>query len=514
MRRAPMTGPARPGRQRHWSRAALRLLAGGTLPVAAALCVAVPLFLVANVPGASLILLLAILASAVSFGLAASLLACVLSVVAYDFFFLPPLYSLELSNPDDSVRLVVFAVVAAVASNLAARLRTQARQAEIRAQTMTRLSDFSGKLAGATTQEDVLQETIRELAAMLDAQTTILLPGEDGLAVRERAPGFPSLTPDDLATAQSVWQADRALTTQNGVQFIPLHTGTEIVGVLGIIRPAGSPALNQHEDLLLRVLCNQAAVAIERVNLVQDIHRTRLNAETDRLRSTLLTSISHDLRAPLAAILGCANGLAAGVAPPEQAELVESIQEEAERLNRFISNLMDMSRLESGPLPLANGLADLSDVVGAALRRARSILDGRRVSVRLPPDLPMLELDMVLFEQVLFNLLDNAAKYTAPGGAIEIEAAQAGAWVRLRVTDDGEGIGPAELERIFQKFYRVEDRQRRRMGAGLGLAICRGFVEAMGGRISAGNRTGRPGAVFTILLPVPAQLPVLDEAAP
>jgi len=183
--------------------------------------------------------------------------------------------------------------------------------------------------------------------------------------------------------------------------------------------------------------------------------------------------------------------------------MIATIQEEAERLNRFIGNLLDMTRLESGAVVPRGSMADLSEIIGSALERAARILELHPVQVRLPPDLPMLNLDVVLFEQVLFNLLDNAGKYTPAGSLIRLQAQQEGGIVRLQIIDEGEGIPAADVDRIFDKFYRVHAADRRRAGTGLGLAICRGFVEAMGGTIRAGNRPDRTGAVFTIEMPVP-----------
>ncbi len=266
--------------------------------------------------------------------------------------------------------------------------------------------------------------------------------------------------------------------------------------------------LTPEQQRLLSALADQAGLAIERINLVRDVDRARLAAESDRLRSALLTSISHDLRTPLASIMGSASSLTSAdidLDTGERRELARTIQEEAERLNRFIGNLLDMTRLESGPLQPSGTLADLSDVVGAALQRAGKILGAHRVEVDLEPDLPMLRIDMVLMEQVLFNLLDNAAKYAPSGSVVRLSAWREGGWVRLRVADEGEGIPETDLERIFDKFYRAGGADSGRAGTGLGLAICRGFVEAMGGTITAANRADRDGAAFTISLPVPAE---------
>jgi K+-sensing histidine kinase KdpD len=233
----------------------------------------------------------------------------------------------------------------------------------------------------------------------------------------------------------------------------------------------------------------------------------RLEAETEKLRSALLTSVSHDLRTPLASILGSATSLKAyrtSLDDGAQRQLLDTIEEEAERLDRFIADLLDMTKLEAGAVELKSELVDIADIVGSALRRAGGVLIGYKVATDLAQDVPMVRLDPVLFEQVLFNLLDNAAKYASAGTAITIVAARVGSSVVVEVLDEGEGIPPADLERVFEKFYRVRGGDRQRAGSGLGLAICRRFVQAMGGSIVAANREDRRGAIFTIEFPVPA----------
>jgi two-component system sensor histidine kinase KdpD len=295
-----------------------------------------------------------------------------------------------------------------------------------------------------------------------------------------------------------------------------MQTGRGIVGVVGLDNDASGPLLSPDQRRLYEALADQAALAIERINLASDVDRARIAAETERLRSALLTSISHDLRTPLASILGSATSLKmyrSALDQAEQKQLVETIQEEAERLNRFISDLLDMTRLEAGAIQPKSELIDLGDIVGSALRRAEKILAGHKVDIRLQPDLPMVKLDPVLFEQVLFNLLDNAAKYAPQGSTVSVVAEQTNESVTIRVMDEGDGIPADDLERIFDKFYRVRAGDRQRAGTGLGLAICRGFIEAMGGTISAANRQDRKGAVFTIRLPIPAHIEAAREHA-
>jgi two-component system sensor histidine kinase KdpD len=476
---------------------------------------------VANV---ALVFLTAILAGAVMHGLGPSLFASLAAVLAYNFFFLPPLYTFTIADPENVVALFFFAVVAVVASNLAARLRAQAIVAGHRARATDDLYQFSRKLTVAVTLDDLLWATAHQVARMLKVRVVLLLPEDGTLAVRAGFPPEDVLDEADLAAARWSFEknhvAGRDSDTLPGAKWLfrPLRTGRGCLGVVGIIRDDPGPLLTPDQQRLLDALADQAALAIERINLARDLHAVRLEAETDKLRSALLTSISHDLRTPLASILGSATSLRSqrdGLDAATQEALLATIIEEADRLNRFIGNLLDMTRLESGAVKPNTSLNELSDVIGTALQRAAKILAHHRVTVDLPSDLPLLSLDVVLFEQVLFNLLDNAARHTPPGSLIAIAATRQGEHVQLRVIDEGEGIPPADLDRIFEKFYRTRDADRRRVGTGLGLAICRGFVEAMGGSITAGNRPDRTGAVFTISLPIPA-VPVLpaEEVLP
>ncbi|HZK92033.1 MAG TPA: sensor histidine kinase KdpD [Stellaceae bacterium] len=462
----------------------------------------------------SLVFLTAVLASAIAYGLWPSLLACLASVLAYNLFFLPPLHTLTIAEPENVVALFFFAVVAVIASNLAARVRAQAVAARQRAKTTEDLYLFSRKLAGVVTLDELLWATSYQIALMLKVRVVLLLPEGEGIAVRAGYPPEDMLDEADLAAATWCWRnnrpAGRDADTLPGARrlFLPIRTGRGAVGVVGIESDDPGPLLTPDQRRLLDALSDQTALAIERINLAEDLDRAKIAAATDRLRSALLTSLSHDLRTPLASILGSATSLDSyGGRLDERAmkELIGTIREEAERLNRFIANLLDMTRLESGAIEPRIGPVDLAELVGSALERAAKILAAHRVELDLPGDLPMLQLDAVLFEQVLFNLLDNAAKYAPAGSLVRIEAHAERGSVQLAVIDEGGGIAPADLERIFDKFYRVHAQDRQRAGTGLGLAICRGFIEAMGGTIAAENRRDRSGAVFTMSLPVPAE---------
>jgi len=337
--------------------------------------------------------------------------------------------------------------------------------------------------------------------------------------------GYPpedQLDQADLAAASWAWSNDRPAgrgsDTLPGARrlFQPMRTGRGLIGVIGIDDDRTGPLLTPDQRRLLDALVDQGALAIERVLLVEDMDRAKRTMEQDRLRSALLTSISHDLKTPLASVLGAAStmrDLESRLSDSEKLELLSTVIDESERLNRFIANLLDMTKLESGAIKPNTAPHDIGEIIGSALRRGSKILARHKVSLELAADLPMLELDAVLFEQVLFNLLDNAAKYSPEDTMIAVRTRRDGAWVVLDIRDEGEGIPPDEVEHVFDKFYRAQKGDHVRPGTGLGLAISRGFIEAMHGRIFAANRNDRSGAALTIRLPIPAHAKSLDTAA-
>jgi two-component system sensor histidine kinase KdpD len=295
-----------------------------------------------------------------------------------------------------------------------------------------------------------------------------------------------------------------------------MRTGRGPIGVIGIDDDRTGPLLTPDQRRLLDALVDQGALAIERVLLVEDMDRVKRTVESDRLRAALLTSISHDLKTPLASVLGAAStlrDLSPKLSDAERSDLLSTVIDESERLNRFIANLLDMTKLESGAVVPNTARHDLSEIVGSALRRASKILVRHKVSLQLTADLPMLELDAVLFEQALFNLLDNAAKYAPRDTTVSILGLRDRDSVTLQIMDEGEGIPPHDLDNVFDKFYRAQKGDHVRAGTGLGLAISRGFIEALRGTITASNRTDRSGAVLTIRLPVPTASAALDTAA-
>jgi two-component system sensor histidine kinase KdpD len=478
-----------------------------------------PLLGVENV---DLVFLTAVVAIAVRYGLWPSLLATVASSLCYNFFFLPPLYTFTITDPTNLAAFVFFTVVAVVVSHFAARGRSQTVAARERVRAVELLYAFSRKLAGVGTLDDVLWATAYQTALMLKVRVVLLLPEDGSIVVKTGYPPEDILDEADVAAAKWAWQNDRVAgrgsDTLPGAKrlFLPMRTGRGAIGVMGIDSDKTGPLLTPDQRRLLDALIDQAALAIERVYLVEDVERAKRTIETDRLRSALLTSISHDLKTPLAAVLGAAStlrDLSTGLSDAEKADLLATVIDESERLNRFIANLLDMTRLESGAVVPNTALHDLGEIVGSALRRASKILAGHRIELELAASLPMLELDAVLFEQALFNLLDNAAKYSPDGSTVRIRSWRDQDAVCLQVLDEGDGIPSGDLEHIFDKFYRAEKGDRVRAGTGLGLAIARGFVEALHGEITAANRPDRPGAVFAIRLPVPPATKQLDTAA-
>ena len=490
--------------------------------VAAALGVGELIQPLLGIENVDLVFLTAVVGIAVRYGLWPSLFATVASSLCYNFFFLPPLYTFTITDPTNLAAFAFFTIVAVVVSHFAARGRTQTVAAHDRVRTVELLYAFSRKLAGVGTLDDVLWATAYQAALMLKVRVVLLLPEEGSIVVKAGYPPEDILDEADVAAAKWAWQNDRVAgrgsDTLPGAKrlFLPMRTGRGAIGVMGIDSDKTGPLLTPDQRRLLDALIDQAALAIERVYLVEDVDRAKRTIETDRLRSALLTSISHDLKTPLSAVLGAAStlrDLSGALTDGEKADLLATVIDESERLNRFIANLLDMTRLESGAVVPNTALHDLGEIVGSALRRAGKILAAHQVELELAAGLPMLELDAVLFEQVLFNLLDNAAKYSPAGTIICIRSWRDHDAVCLEVLDEGDGIPPGDLEHIFDKFYRAEKGDRVRAGTGLGLAISRGFVEALEGQITAANRTDRSGASFAIRLPVPPPTKQLDTAA-
>ncbi|MET0431260.1 MAG: sensor histidine kinase KdpD [Hyphomicrobium sp.] len=475
-----------------------------------------------GVESVDLIFLTAIVGVAVKFGLVPSLVASVSGALLYNYFFLPPLFTFTIADAKNVAAFLCFTIVAIIVSNIAARMRSQTVIAVNRASTTESLYGFSRKLAGTGNLDDVLWATVFQIASMLKVRVVLLLPENGALAVRAGYPPEDTLDSSDIAAATWAWTNDRpagrASDTLPGSHrlFLPLRTARGIVGVVGIDSDTPGPLLTPDQRRLFDALVNQGALAIERVHLVEDVEQAKRSIETERLRAALLTSLSHDLKTPLAAILGSATTLrdfSDKFDADGRTELLSTIIDESERLNRFIANLLDMTKLEAGAIAAKTEIYDVGEIVDATLKRARKILDRHKIRYDAPATSLKVKADPVLLEQVLFNLLDNAAKYAPEGTTIEINAWQDFNRITLQIRDEGPGIPADDVEKIFDKFYRANKADHVRAGTGLGLPISRGFVEIMGGTITAANRSDRSGALISVTLPAPARSETLVNAA-
>jgi two-component system sensor histidine kinase KdpD len=478
--------------------------------VAAATLLGRGVLAIADLPNVSLVFLAAVLWSATRYGIGASMFASVLSALCYNFFFIEPLFSFSIADPSQVLALIFFCVAAVLTSTLTARERLSALTAREQAKTTAELFAFSRKLAGIRKLDTLMAATAAQVANMLKVDAVLLVPhpASGQLTQMASAPAASAVDQADMAAAAWCWDKNqptgRGTDTLPGARrlFLPLRTGQGKVGVIGVSRDTPNFLLTPQERRLLDALADLAAIATERIRLAKDVDQARMLSETEKLRSALLTSISHDLRTPLASIIGSISSLRSyGKLYDDDTrdEMLATAQDEAERLNRYVANLLDMTQLDAGALEPKRQPCDLGDLVGAALRRTSKQLATHKVKLSIPATLPLLNLDDVLMEQVLVNLLDNAAKYTLPGSLIEVLASRHKFSVVITVRDDGPGIPDIDLQRIFDKFYRVrEPSDHGRSGTGLGLAICRGFVEAMGGRIQARNRSDGSGAEFVI----------------
>jgi two-component system sensor histidine kinase KdpD len=490
-------------------REGLRSYGVAGLAVVAALGVAELLRPAVGIENVDLVFLTAVVGVAATGGLGPSLAAAFASVLAYNFFFIPPVFTFEVADAKNLATLVFFAVVTVVVSNLAARVRAQALAAKERARSTQALYAFSRHIAGIADRDALAEAAAERMADLLDRDVIVLLPGPDGLAAAAASNPAGDVVEDiELEALRASWVAGewvgRDAMRIGGHLFYPLRAASGPVGLVALSREGGREPLSPDEERLFGSLAGQVAGALERMDLGRERDEARVAVENERLRAALLSSLSHDLKTPLASITGAVTALRAGPGLYDGAAhdvLTVTIQDEAERMTRFVTNLLDMTRIEAGGITLDRSAIDLGEVVGTALQRTARTLAGHEVVIDLAPDLPMLHLDAVLLEQVLVNLLDNAAKYAPAGSLVTVAGRPAGDDVSLTVADEGPGLPPGDEERVFDKFYRAAADDRRRAGTGLGLAICRGFMEALGGRISAANRADGPGAIVTLAFP-------------
>jgi len=413
----------------------------------------------------------------------------------------------------------VMLLVALVISTLTVRIQEQAEIARQRERRTAALYSLSRDLASTRNLDGMIAAVRRHVQDLLEGQTAVFLAGEDGrLAIRgEDAPAFAG-DAKEMAVAQWVHEhaepAGRGTATLAGARalYLPLAGSRGPVGVLGVALDPDRRPPGTDQTHLLEAVANQTALALERALLARDAHRQRLAAEGEKLRNAILAAVSHDLRTPLAAIAGAAGSLASEegkLDPAARRELVLTIHEEAQRMNRLANNLLEMGRLQSQSVALRREWQPLEEVFGSALHPLEPSIRGREVILRVPEDLPLVAIDEVLIERALVNLLENALRYTPLGTPIELAASAVPGEVTVEVLDRGPGLVPGEEGRIFDKFFRGEA-ARSRDGVGLGLAVARAIVEAHGGRIWAANREGG-GAAFRFTLPLTGEPPLAAE---
>ncbi|MEO8199919.1 MAG: sensor histidine kinase KdpD [Gemmatimonadota bacterium] len=467
----------------------------------------------------AMIYLLAVVIASSRYAQAPSLIASVLSIALFDFCFVPPYFTFSVSDANYTLTFGVMLVVSILVSRLTARIRLQAEAAREREQRTAALYGMSRELAGARSEEAAAGIADRHVGRTFDGQAVILLPDAEGQLTPVGA--SPATHLDDKERGVARWVLDHGQIAGQGTSTLPAATGLYIplissgttVGVIGAWPTDPKRFQDPIQRQLLETFADQAAVALERAMLAAKNQQTQVEVEAERLRTSLLSSLSHDLRTPLAGIEGAASRLLdpASLTADSSQDLAQTILEESRRMTRLVANLLDMIRVETGALQVQKEWQPLEEVIGVALIRLDERLREHPVTVHLPADLPLVPIDAVLMEQVFVNLLDNAIKYTPAGKALEIGAvAKAGAVV-VEVSDRGPGIPIGEEERIFDKFHRVSPGPV--SGIGLGLTICRGIVKAHGGRIWAGNRIDG-GAVFHILIPLsgpPSLMPVETE---
>jgi len=473
-----------------------------------------PRFGLANL---AMVYLLGVMCAATWLGRGPAILASFLSVLLFDFLFVPPRFTLGVS---DSQYLLTFGVMLAAAiliSALGARLKNQVRTAREDARRARLLTSLSSELVAIADRPRIFAASLRHLEATFAGRAAFLMPGDGGRLFL--AAGAADLMRDDtsdLGVAQ--WAFDTAqisglgttILPESSCLHLPLRGARGELGVLSI-RPENIRRLLEPGAFrLLQAFANQTAVALERARLADEAEGVRVQHETERLRSALLSSVSHDLRTPLAVITGVTSALLedeASLSPEERQEMLRTAAEEAARLNRLVGNLLAMTRLESGALQIRRSWHSIEELIGAALHRLDPLRAGRPVMVDAPSELPLVSVDDVLIEQVLYNLIENALKYAPSAEPIQILARAGAGEVQVTVRDRGPGIVPGTEDLVFDKFYRGADGST--AGVGLGLAICRGIVEAHGGRIRAATATGG-GAEFTFTLPIGENAPGIE----
>jgi two-component system sensor histidine kinase KdpD len=467
---------------------------------------------------AAMLYLLAVVVASARFRRGPAVVASLVGIASFDYFFVHPFYTFSVSDVRYVLTFGVMLVVALVLGNLTGRIRSQAEAARQREQRTSALYGLSRELTAARDQDAVLAAALRSLRDTFALEAAVLLPGDGGAVAVTGPPPYPF---DERERAVAQWSFDHGQAAGRGTNtlpgagalYMPLASSGRAVGVIGLPLADADQFRDPAPRRLLESLAGQTAAALERLALAERSRESEVEVEAERLRTALLSSLSHDMRTPLASIEGAASTLLQETEPAAAArrDLAATIVQESHRMGRLVANLLDMIRVEAGSLQVHKEWQLLADAVGVALLRTEEQLRGHPVATAFPPDLPLVPMDEILLEQVFVNLLENAAKHTPAGTPIEVGAESRPGEVIAYVADRGPGLPAGEEESIFRKFHRGGGSAG---GIGLGLTICRGIVTAHGGRIWAENRSGG-GAIFRIALPITGTPPqLLSEEEP
>lgn len=458
----------------------------------------------------AMLYLLPVLLTGALWGKRPAIISSAISVITFDLLFVPPLYSFTVNDIRYLISFLIFMLVGIVTGTLSARLKSQIDYSRQREKRVSALYSLSRDIAAVDKLAEVLDSIVRKVADTLDGQVVLLLPNKNGRLVLRRS-SSPQAFLNDHERAVANWVFERGQKAGWGTEawgtarglYLPLSIEAGIQGVLGIRFHQNEKQLDPERIRLLEAFSNLAAMAINRIKLADEARQAHTLAESERLRTALFNSLSHDLRTPLASIIGAASGLLEDhrevYSPEARRDLLQSILQGAEQMNRFIGNLLNMARLESGMLKLNKDWCDIQDIIGVAAERLGTALAEHPLAIEIPENLPLVQAEYILIEQVLINLLDNAQKYSDPNSKIIITVRAKERDMEIAVANRGHSIPEEDLARVFDKFYRLSSAQA--SGTGLGLAICKGIIEAHGGRIWAENN-GLGGVTVTFTLPL------------
>ena len=482
--------------------------------VAAALAIGEVLTTLTPIPNLSMVFLLAVLVTAMSFGMWPAIFASVLSFLVYNFFFIPPLYTFTIAEPYELLALVIFLVVAVISSALAGRVREQARVATNRTRAMRRLYEFTRRLSGLATLDGVAEGAASEIHASLGRPVVVLLAQDDDLALTAAWPPEDALDAAAMTAARWAHSHDEPAGADTGTlpiipwYFVPLRAGTKTLGVVGVAKERDGPPLDSEARALLDTLVEQTAAALERASLAREMVSAKTATETERVRNTLLASVSHDFRTPLSSILGSATSLIElgdKLGPAAKKDLLGQIKKEAEDLDEMVRNLLAITRIDAGALELRHDWIDLREVTKRVANAARRHGARQQIDIRLPDDLPMVQSRCNAGRAGNRKCRRECGRaYAAPNSHVVVDATVTASAVTLRVTDNGPGIAADQLAHIFEKFVKgpEESRADGAQGTGLGLAIAKGIMEAHGGSIAAESpMEGGRGARFIMTFP-------------